>query len=161
MKKSLKILLIVLITVEVIQLVLQIGAIAGLNTLFGVTVPFDSLPEGERYTFSVTKTDYEAELSEKDADKFRELLADCTFLVRPPLRISHAYARETLNITMPDGGTHSLTFLTAETVLGHEVGLVEYDGQEYFVDFWLYRYGRLLCAPYYEDYREWNRQNRD
>lgn len=150
MKKNLKVLLLfVLIFMETLQLIVIIG----LSSFFTGTKPFDGeIPEGEPYTYSVGGTEFEIKLEHKDVLKLRRFLDDFSLIAPTSRRIFHSTLRNTLNVYMPDGSKHSITFKGYKEIFGYKIGFLDYDGQEYLVDYWILKYGDDLCSPYREEY---------
>ncbi len=162
MKKSLKIFLIILAVVELTQLGIQLTVIFGISTYFNISNPLAGEPsEIEKYTFSLPYVEYEVELEHEDTKKVHSYLSEFT-LIMPTLRDYNRMGGQgpyTLNLYMTNGEKHTISFQASEEFHGINVGVISYDGQDYFVDYWMYVYGKSLCEPYQEKYEEESKNN--
>lgn len=118
--------------------------------------PFDNiLPDGTPYTYSVGLTEFEIELEYRDALKLRRFLYEFTLISKTPERIFNLGRHNTLNVYMPNGDKHSIVFKGSKEIMGFPIGIIDYNGVEYFVDHWLYEYGELFCSSYHDEYLKW------
>lgn len=141
-----------LVVVEIIQLIIFFG----LHSVFKGTQPFrDMYPEGP-YTYSAYNTEFELELEYEDGLRLRRLFENLTLRMPTPCTLyPFITQRNTLNVYRANGEKHSITFKGKKEILGCLVGIVEYDGVEYIVDYWLYKYGVDFCDPYHDEFVKW------
>ena len=105
------------------------------------------LPDIERVTFSIGSKD-EVEISEKDIVKLRSPLDKFGFFGATPIRQRDNIREETLHLTMKDGEKHTIVFEGYGRFLWFTVGLVNYDGREYYCDRWMVEHFKSLLQDY-------------
>lgn len=148
MKKKHIIILIISITANAVMLCM----ICFLVSFFTRERPFeDILPADTPYTYSVSNTDYEVDFKYKDALKVRKYFYNFTLIAKTPKKIFNTAHRDTLNVYLDNGDKHSIVIMGSKEILGFPVGVIEYNGVQYFVDEWLYKYGELLCSTYHDE----------
>ena len=106
-----------------------------------------SLPDIERMTFSIGSKD-EVEISEKDVVKLRSPLDKFALFGATPVRQRDNIRTETLHLYMKDGGKHTIVFLGYDKILWFTVGLVHFDGREYYCDRWMVEHFKSLLEEY-------------
>ena len=144
--------IIILVVIEVLQL----GLICILIIFYTRDKPFENIiPNGNPYTYSVGKTEFEIELEYNDALKLRKFLDEFSLITKTPNDIFNLGRHNILNVYMPNGEKHSIVFMGSKEVFGFPIGIVEYNSEEYVVEYWLYEYGELFCSPYYDKYMRW------
>lgn len=156
MKKSLKIFLICLAVVEVLQLGIQLTAIIGFKILTtDLSSPLPKNKDVETCTFSLPNVEYEAELEEEDTKNIRSFLSEFALIMPTPYpcNIYGGNGPRTLTIQYTGGEEHSIVFKSEDEILGIPLGIIEYDGRDYYVDYWMYLYGEKLCEPFVQEYK--------
>ncbi len=105
------------------------------------------LPDIERITFSIG-TKEEVEITEQDAVKLRSPLDKFCFFGATPGRQKDNTREETLHLYMKDGEKHTIVFEGYGRFLWYTVGLVNYDGREYYCDQWMAEHFKSMLQDY-------------
>ncbi|MBR4205054.1 MAG: hypothetical protein IKQ92_06230 [Clostridia bacterium] len=110
--------------------------------------PFANIIESiSKITYSSGSHDREKELKEKDIINIRDSLLK-TNLYGPCLKRYFRGNKEALHIYIGKENIHTIVFEGTIDIFGFIVGVVEYDGEEYFCDEWLIHHYRYIVKEF-------------
>ena len=105
------------------------------------------LPNIERITFSIGSKE-EVEITEQDVVKLRSPLDKFCFFGATRVRQKDNTSQETLHLYMNGEEKHTIVFEGYGRFLWFTVGLVNYDGQEYYCDRWMVEHFKSMLQDY-------------
>ena len=112
------------------------------------TEPFaDMILRMDKITYSSGSHETEKDLKERDIADLRGSLREINFY-GPCIKRHFRANKEALHIYTNEGEIHTIVFEGYVGMLGYTVGVVEYDGEEYFCDEWLVRHYKDITKAF-------------